>query len=428
MAQTPAPVVAQTPAPVVAQTLDAALAERADELVAVLSGHTPTGYFSDSFDQAVLPARFAAVVEQLRSALGQPRRVEAVTPAGPHAARLTVDYERGTAAVELVIDPATPYRVTGLLVTGTTLNDDSFARIEADFRALPGASGFGVYELGRGSPRALVEWRGDAPAPLGSAFKLWLLAEASRQVGAGVRHWRDVVPLGAPSLPSGITQSWPAGTPMTLQSLATLTISISDNTAADTLLHVLGRERVEAIVRATGTADPGRDLPFLSTREAFAIKATPVLASAWARATNSEQRRRLLADNGERLARVPLSPAMFGPGPLASETVEWFGSPVDIARVLDWLRVHGDATARAILAINAGTDAATAARFGYVGFKGGSEPGVITLNWLVRTSDGRWFAVTGNWHRADADTPLLPFATLMNRALALTASGGAPAR
>ena len=53
---------------------------------------------------------------------------------------------------------------------------------------------------------------------------------------------------------------------------------------------------------------------------------------------------------------------------------------------------------------------------------------VVTLNYLVRTRAGRWFAVAGNWHRADADTPLLPFAALMNRALALTASGDAAAR
>ena len=92
-----------------------------------------------------------------------------------------------------------------------------------------------------------------------------------------------------------------------------------------------------------------------------------------------------------------------------------------MARTLDWLRLHADAPARAILAVNPGTDAETRARFDYLGFKGGSEPGVVTLNWLARTRDGRWLAVTGHWHRTDAAVPTLTFATLMNRALALAA-------
>lgn len=412
-------------APVSAQVADPALTERAGELVGVLAGRDAPDYFAPVFTDAIPPAQLAAVEAQLRAALGAPQRVEALTPASPYAARLTVAYERGTAAVELVIDPAPSHRVIGLRITGTTLRDDSFARLTADFRALPGASGFGVYALGTGEPRALAEWRGEAGAPLGSAFKLWLLAETSRQVSAGQRRWSDVVPLGPPSLPSGITQSWPTGTPMTLQTLATLAISISDNTAADTLLHLLGRERVEAAVRATGIADPARDLPFLGTREAFVIKGDPALTQAWARAGMAE-RRQLLTNY--RFGEATLSASIFADHPVASETVEWFASPLDMARTLDWLRLHGDATARAVLAINPGTDAATAARFGYVGFKGGSEPGVVTLNYLVRTRAGRWLAVTGNWHRADADTPVLSFATLMNRALALAASADAAAR
>ena len=34
------------------------------------------------------------------------------------------------------------------------------------------------------------------------------------------------------------------------------------------------------------------------------------------------------------------------------------------------------------------------AEFPWVGFKGGSEPGVMTLSWLLQRADGRWFAVS----------------------------------
>jgi hypothetical protein len=92
-----------------------------------------------------------------------------------------------------------------------------------------------------------------------------------------------------------------------------------------------------------------------------------------------------------------------------------------MAHVLDWLRVHGDDTTRAILAVNPGTDATTAAHFDYIGFKGGSEPGVITLNFLVRTKAGKWLAVTGNWHNPAAPVETLTFVGLMNRALLFAA-------
>jgi hypothetical protein len=44
---------------------------------------------------------------------------------------------------------------------------------------------------------------------------------------------------------------------------------------------------------------------------------------------------------------------------------------------------------------------------------------VITLNYLVRSKTGRWFAVTGNWHDPAAAVSAPDFTSLMNRALRL---------
>ncbi|MGI4947351.1 MAG: serine hydrolase [Janthinobacterium lividum] len=412
-------------APVHAQGTEPTLADRGGQLVTLLAGQDVPDYLAPSFTAQVGPAQLAAVTAQLRDALGDPTGIVATKADTAWAATLTVGYARGTATVRLALDPASPHRVIGLLVTGTARTGDTAAALTTDVAALPGEAGFGIWELGtqagRHGPRLIAGVHETVVAPLGSAFKLWLLAEASRQVGAGKRHWSDVVPLGPPSLPSGITQSWPAATPMTLQSLATLAIAISDNTAADTLLATLGRERVEAMVRAGGAAEPDRTLPLLSTREAFVLKGDPALTARWA-AADVAGRRRLLAAEASRIAAAPLSAALFADKPVATDAVEWFASPADMARLLDWLRLHADAPARAILATNPGTDDATRAPFGYLGYKGGSEPGVLSMNWLVRTKDGRWLAVAGHWHRADAAVPTLTFATLMNRALALAAA------
>ncbi len=66
------------------------------------------------------------------------------------------------------------------------------------------------------------------------------------------------------------------------------------------------------------------------------------------------------------------------------------------------LKVAGDqpATARGfdILAINPGIPDPTAA-FSYLGYKGGSEPGVLNLTWLLRRkADHEWLFLSITWN------------------------------
>ncbi|GAA0733000.1 serine hydrolase [Sphingomonas japonica] len=373
--------------------------------------------FADSFRAQIPQPQFDAIAIQLRDGMGAVTRPETVTKTGPWQATVRLGYERGVATLIVVVDPAAPHRVSGLRVTGTEPRGDSIAVLDAEFAKLPGKAGFGIYALTDGPPRAIQAQDGDAAAPIGSAFKLWILAEAARQVQAGERAWSDVVPLGAPSLPSGMTQAWPAGSPMTLHSLATLMIAISDNTATDTLLMALGRDKVGAMAQRLAPDGATATLPILTTREAFQLKtaAQADLAKRWTELSPAE-RRTALADRAKAFETTPLDAGMFGSAPTAPQ-VEWFASPADMARTLDWLRREGGEQALAILAVNPATP--SIGDVAYVGSKGGSEPGVIAMNWLLRTSDGRWLAVAGNWHDPAAAIDEARFQMLMQRALRL---------
>jgi len=410
----PVAAAAQTPPAAAAiVTADPAVRARATALIPVLAGRP--GYatlFTPAFRRAVPVPQWTALATQLRATLGEPRRIARLDAAGRWAATATIAYDRGNATLRLSIDPAAPHAIAGLLLTGTETRGDTPAKVRADLAALPGTVQVGVYALDGPQPLPQLERDAETPAPLGSAFKLWVLAEAARQVAAGTRHWDDVVQVGPPSLPSGILQTWPAGSPVTLQTLATLMISISDNTATDTLIHLLGRGEVDAMAARFGAAGP-----VLTTREAFAIKADPALTAAWTGA-DAAGRRALLTAAAPRLDTVQLDPLMFSSGPRASETVEWFASPRDVARLLAHLRDAGPVV-RDILAINHGVDPATAARFAYVGFKGGSEPGIIALNVLARTRQGRWYAVCASWHRPDGAVDEARLMALVTRTLAL---------
>lgn len=398
-----------------------ALTQRISELPAIIAakGDFDT-YFAPSLKAQVSKAQFDAIGPQLVLQFGAMGTVEKVTATSPYEATLLLGFERGIATIQLTVDPAPPHAVTGLLITSTEPREDSAAKVEAEFKALPGRTAFGVYALGKvATPRH--EHGGDATMPLGSAFKLWVLAEAARQVEAGERRWRDVVRIDAQrSLPSGITQSWPKDAPVTLQTLATLMISLSDNTATDTLMRILGREKVDAMVARSGVRDPGATLPVLTTMEAFKLKspANAELVAQW-KAAGPEGRRKLLKDNQARLAATKVDAGLFGETPLALD-VEWFATPRDQAALLDWLRTSGGDTALQVMAANPGTP--SAALFDYAGFKGGSEPGVIYGSWLLKTKKGNWYAVTGGWTRTDAGVQLPVFMNLMNRLIAQLAA------
>jgi hypothetical protein len=117
---------------------------------------------------------------------------------------------------------------------------------------------------------------------------------------------------------------------------------------------------------------------------------------------------------------------MFAGRPAKIDTLEWFASATETAGILDWLRKQGGETPLSLLAINPGIDPTTRGKFDYIGFKGGSEPGVVTLNFLVRRKDGRWLAIAAGWHRNDAGVEENRLIMLMTRALVLLADSPLP--
>src|SRR3546814_19943485 len=103
--------------------------------------------------------------------------------------------------------------------------------------------------------RPLASAHADRQFATGSTFKLYILGELAAQIAAGKRRWSDVVPLSHLSFSSAGTANWPTGTPVTLQTLATWMISVSDNGPTDPLTHLLGREALHARMKRAGSTD-----------------------------------------------------------------------------------------------------------------------------------------------------------------------------
>jgi hypothetical protein len=288
-----------------------------------------------------------------------------------------------------------------------------------ELRALPGQVSFAVARLGDGAPVVTTGLEPDRALATGSTYKLFILGELSRQVQAGQRRWSDVVTVDRSSIGGGTIAGFPRGAPVTLHTLASLMISISDNSATDILLHVVGRENVERTMAAMGVRDPARNRPLLSTLELGLLKAAPATSLALWQQADEATRRQILANDYAATDASRINIALFAGNPVRIDTVEWFATAGDFVRVMDWLRLHADDTAKGILAINGGVPAQARAALNYAGFKGGSEPGVANLTWLVQTRGGTWYAVSVGWNNPAAPVDANRLAGLGARAIQL---------
>jgi beta-lactamase class A len=398
------------------------LAVRQDQLIDVLKGNIkPEDYFDERFLAAVPPAEFARIIQGLTAQYGQPVRVVSskVGPTG-FSSQMIVEFEKAEATVDLNVANEAPHKVTGLLATKFAAKNDNFQKIDDDFAALPGSAGYLVEKLNDNKPNELIAGRNISKQyAIGSTFKLYILAELAAQVEAGKRKWSDVVPLAHRSFSSEATKRWPDNSPVTLETLAIQMISVSDNSATDTLLHLLGRDNVERKLAQIGHSDPDKTLPFLSTVEAFALKApaNAALYKAYVGAGEAQQRA-MLDKERSKLGLAQVSDRTFDNGPVHIDTIEWFASPVDLGNLLNHLRRSGNQRMLQIMTVNTGISPADAAEWNYVGYKGGSEPGVMSMSALVQSKNGQYYAVSGSWNNPAKELDGTQFAALMSRLLA----------
>ncbi len=375
-----------------------ALEIRADEVAALVNGKAePAAIFTARFRAAVSDAQLRTLIAGLVAQFG-PALGASVDPRDGTRGSLEIRLERGIAKGSIGIAPAEDNRVSELLISSAeplAVAGDTPQAIAAELAALPGTVNVWFGPLGGGTP--LLARDPERPLAIGSAFKLYVLAALAEDVKAGRRKWSDVVPLGVESYPSGQLQDWPQGAPVTLHSLASLMIAISDNTATDQLIATLGKDRILAAVRDSGHADPTRNTPFLTTRELFVLKAGGEPRIAGWRESDAERRTAILAGLADESRTLDEVNAAFAQGPRALD-IEWFASPADLARLFAFMRRTGDTQAFDILAINAQASAAMKAQWRYAGFKGGSEPGVINLTWLLTDEAGRDWMMSLGWN------------------------------
>ncbi len=210
----------------------------------------------------------------------------------------------------------------------------------------------------RKNGETVLKHNSDLSLAVGSSFKLGVLAALVQEIEKGNLTWSTSVPLNSAwkTLPSGILQDWPEGSQLTIETLATLMISISDNTACDALIALVGRRNVEAFLP--------RCIPLFTTGDLFRLKNpdNSDLLSQY-RQASLMGKRVCLEELGSR--QLP-SPSLFSSDPIALD-IEWYATVEELCDLMEKLQDLD------LMTINSGV--ATKEHWKRVAYKGGSEPG-----------------------------------------------------
>jgi beta-lactamase class A len=326
----------------------------------------------DRFSAEVLAqvpfTQLKAIIDELKATVGHAVRID--SKGGYNHLIVTATH---VLPVQIVVDASG--KISGILFQPPLRSDlttaDALMELGPDVAYLVTRNG-----------EVLNDRRAGEPLAVGSAFKLGVLAALKDEIEAGKRAWDDVVALEDEhkSLPTGMLQDWPEGAPVTLHTLSSLMISISDNTATDALLDLVGRE---AAAKKLGIDH------VLSTREFFVLKANDAL------------RERFIGGDVDgavaEIAKTDLK-AITGIHPLHQKGVEWY---VPLTTLCGLIAEVGELD---VTQINTGVT--NPEDWASVAFKGGSESGVLNLTTQVTAKNGDVYCVAATWNmEAPVDEP-----------------------
>jgi beta-lactamase class A len=345
--------------------------EREAELIAAAlrPGAVDTSLFSPEFFKAVPPTQLQPILDELVGMIGA---VVSVEPRDGSNYRVTTATHEVPA--EIVLD--TNGLIAGLMFRTPLARTATPESLIAEMRQL--APQFSLLITRNGE--VLHASDADLALSAASAFKMGVLKVLRDQIDRGERQWTDVIALSAADmcLPTGVLHSWPVGSVLTLHTLAGMMISVSDNTATDALIHLLGREAIEAVL---GIA------PVLTTREMFTLKPESALRARYL-AGNLEARRAVLAE----LAGMALPEPSKVERPYHPE-MEWNLSARSLCALIETVADLD------VMAINPGV--ADRAEWAHIAYKGGREGGVLNRTTALTARDGTRYVIAATWNKPD---------------------------
>lgn len=351
-------VMALNVSPIVVSTAHAAAEQKIDTLSSKLSSifadkPIEASLFSSQFLGQVSITQIQKIVDDLKVSLGTLKSINVSNGSG------TIDFEKGELPVSISLDQqgqistlwfsAPHFKIVSLDETVKGLHENAVGKTSL---------------LVVVDNKPVIVENDKTPMAVGSTFKLLVLKAYEDAIKKGELKRETIVSLKEKnrSLPTGVLQNLPAGTPVNLELLAQLMIQISDNTATDSLIEVLKKPRIEAL--------SPRNSPMLTTRELFQLidSSNEQLRNKFKTGTKSA-RLEVLSE----LDKLPL-PSVSSIGKSATwQDAEWYMSANEICPLLE--------SVQNAPALNSSLNPLFKnLNWQKIGFKGGSEYGVINFS------------------------------------------------
>ncbi|AWL19756.1 serine hydrolase [Acinetobacter nosocomialis] len=382
-------VMALNVSPIVVSTAHAAAEQKIDTLSSKLSSifadkPIEASLFSSQFLGQVSITQIQKIVDDLKVSLGTLKSINVSNGSG------TIDFEKGELPVSISLDQQ------GQIST-LWFSAPHFKTVSLDETV----KGLHENAVGKTSLLVVVDNKpvvvenDKTPMAVGSTFNLLVLKAYEDAIKKGELKRETIVSLKEKnrSLPTGVLQNLPAGTPVNLELLAQLMIQISDNTATDSLIEVLKKPRIEAL--------SPRNSPMLTTGELFQLidSSNEQLRNKFKTGTKSA-RLEVLSE----LDKLPL-PSVSSIGKSATwQDAEWYMSANEICPLLE--------SVQNAPALNSSLNPLFKnLNWQKIGFKGGSEYGVINFSVIGNTQKGHKvcavFTANGNEPQPESKLAIL---------------------
>ncbi len=340
--------------------------------------------FTEELLKTVTEKRLFEIIKFYKDELGSYQKVETAKEG------FKLLFEKGTVPARLSVNANN--LISGIWFGVPEKTEDSFAEIIEAFKKSPdrtsvclmryqfpapaeAGTDLSKAQIEAIKPETVAELNPDQPMAIGSAFKLFLLKALEDDVAAGRRSWSDIIELREEwkSFPSGILQDWNPGSHHTLETIAGLMMSLSDNTATDHIFNTLGVETVRRYFPES-CKDVVNTSQVLKLKFFFPDKAAEFIKADQARKD---------AILSEMDAIIPSSIASYSSiygqkKPFLIDELEWFVSTRKLCETIWSLR---ESTR---IRINPATGLIDKGEWHIAGFKGGSEPGVLNYTWILQ--------------------------------------------
>lgn len=263
--------------------------------------------------------------------------------------------------------------------------------------------------------KILFEYNKDRILEVSSAIKLYLmLALVDRENRLDKVVYTD---KRFYSIPPYIVYMMPDSSPVTLHTLLFLMAGFSDNSATDHIIKYLGQKDIPLYLKKYGNSAYLKNKPFPTT-----LQLSLLLSSSTATEylnSDTEKRYEILENliydyNSKNITLSQLTDRLLEAWKINNK-IGYFASAFDICKLMRQIYYHKKKklmldilkTELKFLKLKTGE------KYKYAGFKSGTKPGTVSLNWLIINRKDEPFCVsfTVNSTQTVSISDILPYAT-----------------